>query len=113
MRGIISAIGGLSLLEAQIFTPTSLFNTGSKPFDEWDLEPPVALRWDFSTCGAVGRLGPAQDSCDAAYDDTNNGEGSVKVHHGVRGGVRSFCVLKIMSKFHSLAGKSQIGPKIA
>ena len=74
-----------SSAHAKIFEPaTSLFSAQNKPYEEWDLEPPVALRWDFSTCGTSGRLGPKQEDCDVAYQGTNNAEEQVELHHGIQ-----------------------------
>lgn len=61
----------------------SLFSNDPKPFEEWNLEPPVALRWDFSTCGQSGRLGPTEEQCKEAYRDTNTDK-VVEIHHGVQ-----------------------------
>ena len=85
----MSQLNILSLLipitTAKIFEPaSSLFSAQNKPYEEWDLEPPVALRWDFSTCGKIGRIGPSQEDCDEAYQETNNGDQTVEVHHGVQ-----------------------------
>ena len=52
-------------------------------YDERLLEPPVALRWDFTTCGQTGRIGPSVEQCERAYFDTNN-EQVVTLDYGVQ-----------------------------
>nr|XP_009860121.2 leukocyte tyrosine kinase receptor-like [Ciona intestinalis] len=50
---------------------------------ELKTEPIVELRWDFSSCGLTGRIGPTQNQCDQAYTDTNLAD-DVTVEYGLQ-----------------------------